>query len=147
MSLPGGYVQQEKGSEACFTACVSMLTGIDYELLPVLPPQAWWKYDTDEMAGHVEPHPDNLNTWVELMADNGFELKRHSEKPTGSYIVCVFQYANLLKEDGEPRMHALAYDAEEDTVIDPIDTLSSDLTHYLETVGGFVFQYVTVTPL
>lgn len=85
------FVRQQKKND-CFSACVSMITGIDLDLLPVAPPANWRNRESawlntmindEEMADYLFDNPnDDVDTdavgferWQELMAFNGYVME------------------------------------------------------------------------
>lgn len=98
--LPGGVIRQSKPYDGikgdCFSACLSMLTGMPLEYIPVLPPVigVWVGEENGSTYLHTTPefeHPDNL-AWKELLADNGYDFIQTQERPeTYPHLVAIIQ--------------------------------------------------------
>lgn len=147
MVFPGGYVQQT--TEGCFTACLSMLTGIDRDLMPVVPPQMEWSYEghPDEANGHVGWIEGTFDGWIAAMRDSGFELSISDIRPqSGDYIIATFQYGTIYSHR-TAKSHAIAFNSEKGVVVDPIDLMEFDTEEYMTMTGSFPMAYITVTPL
>lgn len=86
--LPGGIVTQKDDTD-CFSASISMLTGIDLDLLPILPPALYHVSQVSpfqhKWAWGDHPHFDAKDgtficldestlPWVDLLLDNGFRM-------------------------------------------------------------------------
>lgn len=131
--LPGGYVEQRekyvphKGD--CFSACVSMLTGIDLDLLPLHPPQfEYWKA---QEWYHFNLIAARWHDWQELLADNGFKMEFVDDATT--YIAACWT----------PGMEAHSVVVHEGIVYNP----ALDERIAVEELGWAVPFKVTVTPL
>lgn len=105
--FPGGLVLQrnrtDDGTGDCFTACVATLTGIDIDLLPVLPPRVDVSVPPDGWM-HVRLDGDRWQTWAELMADNGFIFQVYTE--ILPYTMGIIGLVNIYTQ----RAHAVAVD-------------------------------------
>lgn len=166
--LPGGVVRQEVIDSVfgdCFSACISMLTGIPLDYLPVYPPLM--------LSGFipVAPHVDDLrqylaragdtrvinaielipsahsnyhllkedwNAWDTFLRDTGFEMTLCNSQPAGPSIVNVTQVFAACS-------HAMV--AIDDVYVNPGngEIVKQDLYHTM--MSAFPTHYAVVTPL
>lgn len=91
VDLPGGIIRQQRHND-CFSACVSMLTGIDLDVLPVCPPVKEWSGQHHTQTGESVYHfsaPD-FHGWPELLAELGYKVEQADDRPDQyPYIVDV----------------------------------------------------------
>lgn len=132
--LPGGYVRQKEKHDVlkgdCFSACVSMLTGIDLDILPVHPPQM--EIGSHDGSEWVHVYATNRwDDWVELLADNGFALRMVDDATT--YIGAAWT----------PEAYAHAVVVHNGIILNP----ASDEVIRVEDCGWIIGIKVTVTPL
>ena len=135
--LPGGLVAQRTERD-CFTACVSMLTGIDIDLLPIHPPMSEVYRRGNEV--HFVPHWQELAEWNMLLQDNGFVLYVPSDGDISEpYIGAFYDF-----DSGD--IHAMV--VIEDKVVNPGDTNGSVQVLPIEWIQSYVLTMrVIVRPL
>ena len=136
--LPGGLVAQ-RGNRDCFTACISMLTGIDMDLLPVHPPISEVYRRDNEV--HIVPQWQGLSDWNMMLQDNGFSLyvpfgDKHIDGP----------HIGAFYDDTWNGMHAMVII--EDTIVNPGDGLGTVQVLPIEWVQSYILAMrVIVRPL
>lgn len=137
-SFPGGLVQQQRDMKDgdCYSACVSMLTGIDLDILPVLPPE----YGRDSnMDGwfHIERIGDRWETWVALMADNGYDMATTADIPADQ--MGIISMYNVYRDIG----HAFAQDAN-GSIYNPANVSPEGMTNLMQN-GWVPLSFTTIT--
>lgn len=135
-ALPGGIVAQRYPND-CFPACISMLTGIDPDLLPLLPPAASY-YENHGGWIHVNPEGDRWQEWHNLLLDNGYAFESCSPAWEGFYVSCLF---NLHLEIA----HSVV-SSHDGIIIDPAGGIIATAEDYAKD-GWVGFKNVVVRPL
>ena len=136
--LPGGVIKQrytgfgvEPGD--CFSACVSMLTGINLDILPVLPPLLDGTFYSD---GSVTiKQVEDLDPWLALLNDNGYIMDLTTDKPM-EYPFMI----GLLIEHGEEVYGHTIVALNEDEVIDPLE---GEVVPYIHNATEGVYFRIT----
>lgn len=135
-ALPGGIVAQRYPND-CFPACISMLTGIDLDLLPILPPGAVYDKKHDGWV-HIDPEGDRWLEWNNLLRDNGYVSEDCGPEWEGFYVSCLFNlhlsiaHSVLSSHDG--------------VIVDPAGGIITTAEEYAKD-GWVEFKSLVVRPL
>ena len=118
--------------DSCWSTCISMLTGIDLDLLPTdfrLSP-SWEGCDDD---WHILYDAD-LTAWVDLMECLGYRLTVHDKQPLAPHIA-----AFIIHWRGDSIGHTVAVD--NGIIIDPTYGI---LNFSGSTVDGVLDEYCNI---
>jgi hypothetical protein len=150
--LPGGYVAQNirfggpiepvpgGPSGDCFSACISMLTGIPLSALPVVPPSFHIGCISDRITGEVTVHPDfsgAIDGWIAALADSGFRVTVHDSPPDHPSIGVFLIWEGFASDAPS---HAVVH-MPDGTLIDPVP--GQDIT----TATCMDVAYISVMPM
>jgi hypothetical protein len=120
-----------------------MLTGIDVGLFHEdwrLAPFIWLGEMDHAGWTHYELSPSRMQPWVELMADNGYNLQFYESNPHAPV------FGMMTVEPVGATGHIVAVDHAR--VVDPIFPWSDEsVSEYLQNSGQIAVGYIVVTPL
>lgn len=144
--LPGGVVKQNRPQDGvkgdCFSACLSMLTGVPLNSIPVLPPTVNYALIEEYGAWYLHVHRDvwteqNL-AWKKMLADSGLKFDITPDRPTTyPYIAAMIQIDERIQTYG----HVILV-LNESEVVDPAVGEVVAYNHDYPEVW-----YATVTPM
>jgi hypothetical protein len=120
---------EQQDMQSCFTACISMLTGIDYDLLPVMPPSFKSK------GGRWYPANTAWATWWSLMDSIGHGVMY-------SNMGCIDEPHIDVMDAGENH-HAVVHVTSR-VYIDPAQTRPDIVTPYMMEQWGYEKTGLTI---
>lgn len=116
--LPGGLVRQKHNG--CFLACMSMMTGIDYDLFELYPIAIWVGSSDEDNYVHISP--TRAEEWQRLLEDNGFRMAIDSEEDAFPRVLAIYD-----TEDEDA--HAII-DLGNGYIVDPYNAEVMDKRYY-----------------